>query len=157
MKHLLEQLFGDDEDADRGIMADLSRLLEAAAKVEKLAVTKTPLAQALKKFGLDAPDLVETPDGLVLNLGTEEDYRLIVRELGTVDKLNELAELGWVALLGGESTTNASPANYQVKFIELDSHPDEPSDSVKPIDMEKVLKDAAFWVPNAHVDGKSTE
>ncbi len=149
MHHLLEQLFSDDQDADRSIMADLSRLLEAAAKVEKLAVNKTPLAKALKDLGLDAPDLVETPDGLVLNLSSEDDYRLIAQELGTLDKLNKLAELGWVALLGGESTMNSSPANYQVKFIELDQHPDEASDDVKPVDMNKVLKDAANWTPDA--------
>ena len=153
MRNLIEELFSDEPHADLDVLEELGRLAEAAAKVEKMTAKKTPLAKVLKDLGLDAGDLQTTPDGMVLNLADEESYRLIVRTLGTLDKINQLAENGWVPLFGGESTLNSSPANFQVKFIELDDHTTVPEKSDKPVNMDKVLKDAAYWVPDVDSNG----
>jgi hypothetical protein len=146
MNDLISQLFSDS-NPDLELMEELSRLMEAAAKVEKLSINKSPLVQALKSLGIEGGDLTPTPGGFILNLADADDYHLVSRELGTLDSLNKLAEAGWIASFGGDSNFGADPAHFYVKFIELDEHPEEPSDDTKPVDLDKVMKDGAYWVP----------
>lgn len=122
--NLLSFLFleSTEVDAAEGDLADkLERLFEAAAEAEAtdLESRKTPLAKALKEFGIEDSDLQLDTEGFVLVTDNRERYADIMRVLGDADAVHKLAEMGWVVTKPGDPAMTNERPEYTVRFLEI--------------------------------------
>jgi hypothetical protein len=139
-KDLLRFLFQESTDSeaadnalkDLDIEENLDRLFEAAAEAEEgeLKSNKTPLAKALKEFGIDGSDLELDTDGFVLTTDNHENYTNAITVLTGAAAMHKLAEMGWVVLKSGDNAQTNEPPNYRIRFLEItqvDANDREPS------------------------------
>ena len=142
-KNLLEFLFGQNavNESSRNLGEDVVKLFEDAAgeEVEQMTASKKPLSAALKTIGVSA-SVDECPQACEIKFNNETDYREAVSVLNDADNIHTLAELGWVVAKCGDAGMSAAAPDYKIGFIEI-STPDA-SDSDKPKDMDKIVKDA---------------
>jgi hypothetical protein len=122
---LLNFLFVESAEADAAegslnIAANLERLFEAAAEAEEgeLESKKTPLAKALKEFGIEA-DLELDPEGLSITTDDRQRYEDIITVLGSAEAMHKLAEMGWVVTRPGDDAMTNEPPAYRVRFFEI--------------------------------------
>jgi hypothetical protein len=123
--NFLKFLFLESADADSkewtGDDINLDKVFEAAAEAESSELTskKTPLATALKEFGISDADLQMDPEGFCLCTDNKERYTDIVTVLGSADAMHKLAEMGWVVTKPGDAAMTSEPAEYKVRFLEI--------------------------------------
>ena len=135
MKRLIEYLFTESQEA--AALEGLAEELGVAWESGELKRDKAPLEKALKKLGLSG-GVEECPGGFVMKLGSQ-GYKAACLALECPNNMHTLAELGWVAALGGDQAQTAEQPECTVKFYELTS-PDEGAE--KAPDLEKTLKAA---------------
>jgi hypothetical protein len=123
----LKFLYGESQEQD-ALEGDLTHLFEALAGVEQLEVNAAPLKKALKQVGVEDGEVVEAEGGVLTLQFTEmQPFLDAVAKLTDVNKLNELAGLGWVAVAEGDVASQAEPcAQYRINFLSV--QPIEPSD-----------------------------
>jgi hypothetical protein len=148
VKNLINFLFLDSQEADSRV-ADLDALAEKLALVDKLKSCRTPLLTALKKLDLPVTKemILDTPDGIRINLEDSATYQLFAAKLRDPDVMSQLGELGWVANAGGEDAMTGELPRFHVDFLCV-LEPDV-ADDEKPEDLEKLLK-AAREIPDVN-------
>lgn len=137
MNRLLDYLFNESQEASalEGLAEELGLAWESESG--ELKRDKAPLEKALKKLSLPT-GVEECPGGFTLKLGPQA-YKAACLKFECPDTMHTLAELGWVAALGGDQAQTSEPAEFTVKFYEL-ATPDEGSE--KAPDLEKTVKAA---------------
>jgi hypothetical protein len=135
-KNLLTFLFSESFRPDTDEV--IASVTEQMAEVESLEVKKQPLEKALKSLGIDAKVEVDET-GAFIRFDDGCPYSEAASALKNPENVVKLAELGWVAALGNDVASNADPACFIVKFIDISEV--EPSDSDKVPDLEKLVKD----------------
>lgn len=123
-KDLLSFLFFESAEADADesrIAENLQQLFEAAAEEEtgELQSKKTPLAKALREFGIDDTDLCLDPEGFTFCTDNREKYEDVLTILGTADAMHKLAEMGWVVTKPGDPAMTSEAPHYRVRFLEI--------------------------------------
>lgn len=134
-KDLLKFLFAESfqPDADETI----ANVMERMAEVEGLEVKKQPLEKVLKELGCKECKLQVDENGAFLTLDNACAYTELSSQLRTPECIVKLAELGWVAQMGNDVSSNNDPACFVINFIDVSEV--EPSDSDKVPDLEKLV------------------
>jgi hypothetical protein len=129
-QELIEFLFGSSqlEAAHEDLAADITRLFERLAEAGKVELKPTPLKQALSQLGIEA-ELEPDPAGLCAVFDDAAAYRKALARVRTPDAMARLAELGWVAYGCGDVAQAGEPADFRLRFLELDVRPDDPAAS----------------------------
>jgi len=130
MSKLLDFLFSQSQEGEGSILdsntfgADLIHLFEEANKEEgdKLKVSKQPLAKALSTLGITGAgnDLELDPRGFSLICGGSSEYRDYLQLLSDPDSMAKLAGLGWVHSAQGDVAMHNEPAEFRIRFLEID-------------------------------------
>lgn len=134
---LLKRLFFDSQEQDAA-EADLEALIEALAGVKDLEVSRKPLETAVRKLGVkDGEFEVAEGDVVTLKFTDMSAFRNAVVALTDINKLVQLAEMGWIAVVEGDVASQAEGEPVlRINFIPVGEP--ELSKGEKPIDMEKV-------------------
>jgi hypothetical protein len=130
---LLKLLFEDSPEQDK-LESYLLQLDEEMKELEGLEVKKAPLEKALKSIEVPKGELTMDPSCYVMRYDNARDYRRAVELLHSPDGMHALAELGWLAAVGGEVTQDKG--EFTVSFIPVTGD-EEPSDEEKTPDLEK--------------------
>lgn len=142
-ENLINFLFNESQNVppEEELLENLVDLFEAAEGEERLEIKKKPLIDALKEIGLDGVKLEQEYGAFCLNLENTEDYNVAIERLQSVEAIDELAQLGWVAFFGDNDSPVGAEPSYKIRFLELDVD-DEPENKQKVDDLEKLAKDA---------------
>jgi len=119
-KNLIAFLFGESQVDD-----EIAGIVESIADLDTdgssdLKVEKQPLVKALSSIGIEAKNLENDPRGLSLVFGDGEEYRAAHAILNEPDSLHKLAELGWVYSTQGDVAMANEPAEFRIRFLEID-------------------------------------
>jgi len=120
-KNLLQFLFGESQVDD-----EISSLVEEIADMdtdgadERLKVEKQPLEKALDALDIDTEGLEHDPRGLSLVFSDGDAYRAAHAILSQFDNMHKLAELGWVFSTQGDVASANEPAQFRIRFLEID-------------------------------------
>ena len=142
----LEFLYGTSQDAslqeDDALELYLHRLTEALESTEKIQVRRKPLEKAVRALGVATGEF-EVEEGIVLALvfNDSEEYLKAAAILGDVNLINELAELGWVAVIDGDQASQTEEPVYRINFIPIDEA--ELSTELPKVDTNKLVAKAA--------------
>ena len=120
-KNLLAFLFGESQVDDEiaGIVETISDI--SVDGEDGLKVDKKPLTKALSGIGIDSGNLENDTRGLSLVFNNAEEYRAAHAILGEPDSLHALAHGGWVASPQGELSMANEPAEFRIRFLEIDT------------------------------------
>lgn len=137
-------LFGESQIQEElgDLDGDLTHLFERAAEVEERDAvnSKTDLASALKKIGIEFLDLEEDPSGTSARFEDRAQYSKARNLVAEPDNLHALAILGWVALPVGDVAMSNEDAEYRMRFLEIATA--SGSDSEAEVDAKAIVKDA---------------
>lgn len=157
-KNLIAFLFSESQIRDDlgDIGEDLTHLFEKAAEVEdRDAVnSKTDLASALGKVGIEYLDLEQDPSGAVARFETRAQYSAALNLVAEPDNMHALATLGWVPLPVGDVAMSNEDAEFRMRFLEIATAGS--SDDEKEVDAKAISKDARQFA-TTEVDRDSDE
>jgi len=138
-RKFIEFLFDAKEDFDfRECVVDM---LDQQLAQDVIAVSKTPLRNALKKLGVEVADdhMVEECASIVVKFDTADEYQAALDILQKPESMEVLAGDGWVLIPRGDTGSDV----YQARFIELDLEDEPEKKDDKPSDIDKMFKDVA--------------
>ena len=117
-QELLRLLFLDSQQQDAE-EADLDEIFEKLAGVEKLEVNRKGLEKAVRKLGVEGGEFaVAEGDVITLKFDDVSAFRDAVVKLTDVNKMVELAEMGWFAVAEGDVAGQAEPVGeLRINFI----------------------------------------
>jgi hypothetical protein len=147
VERLFKFIFEDSQEADH-LEAYLSDLAESWSSDERLEGKKAPLQAALKKAGVELSSFELSPasaqGGFMLRTSCPEVFNQAVEALSSPDGLAAMAEGGWLAAMGGDRGTSAE-GQFEIYLVSIDGD-EEPSDSEKLVNMDKLAKDSYDFV-----------
>lgn len=119
----MQFLFGESQTDDEisAIVEDIADIADMSEDGTDLKIDKSPLSKALKSIGIDADALEKDPRGLSLVFSDGESYRAAHAILNEPDSLHKLASSGWVYSLQGDVAMANEPAEFRIRFLEIDN------------------------------------
>jgi hypothetical protein len=155
----------EDSQKDEELAHYLDEVAEEADKLDKIETKKAPLKAALKKIGLDIKDFELDIDpeqgGLRWTTSCPEMFKQAEKALRSPDGLNAMAELGWLAAVGGDQRGTDADGCYEIYFVDIAEHPgadgtDNSKTAPEADSLERLAK-AAFDFVNQNMPGAEDE
>ena len=117
-QNLLRLLFLDSQQQDAE-EADLDEIFEKLAGVEKLEVNQKDLEKAVRKLGVEGGEFaVVEGDVITLKFDDVGAFRDAAVKLTDVNRMVELAEMGWFAVVDGDVASQAEPVGeLRINFL----------------------------------------
>lgn len=133
----------EDSHEDPEVYEDLCRIFDALKDIERVEMNSKPLEDALKELGID-PEVYTVPSGsrLAINFADADGYGKACTILQDPTNLTHLADLGWVASMGGDHSGNGDSPQYVINFINMSNPLDVDEPSGDNVDLDQLVKDA---------------
>lgn len=138
-KNLLRMLFVESQ-----VDEELAALVEEVADIDMgdeatIKVDKAPLAKIVSALGIEGGTLEADPRGLSMSFDDGDLFRAAHAILNEPDSMHKLASAGWVYSLQGDVAQANEPADFRIRFLEIDE--------IEPEDM-KASADAGIETRN---------
>lgn len=119
-KNLINFLFGESQIDD-----ELASLVEDIADMDTegastLKVDKSPLSKIIDALGIEGGSLEADPRGLSMSFDDGDLFRAAHAILNEPDSMHKLASAGWVYSLQGDIAQANEPADFRIRFLEID-------------------------------------
>ncbi len=119
--------------------ASTEALLRESEALERMTAKKTPLLKALKGMGIPVENVTVDEEGAKLTVTDGALYHEIVRKLGSIEAINNLADEGWLPEFAGDVADTTELPEYVLNFLPL--HEVEPSEQDKATPVDKLNKE----------------
>jgi hypothetical protein len=119
-KDLINFLFGESQVDD-----EIAALVEDIADMDTegastLKVDKAPLSKIVNEIGIEGGSLEADPRGLSMSFSDGDLFRAAHALLNEPDAMHKLAAAGWVYSLQGDVAQSNEPADFRIRFLEID-------------------------------------
>jgi hypothetical protein len=119
-KNLIQFLFADSQVDD-----EIAALVEDIADMDvenstTLKVDKAPLSKIISALGIEGGSLEADPRGLSMSFDDGDLFRAAHALLNEPDSMHKLAGAGWVYSLQGDVAQSNEPADFRIRFLEID-------------------------------------
>jgi hypothetical protein len=120
-KNLIQFLFGESQVDD-----EIATLVEDIADMDTegattLKVDKAPLSKIINALGIEGGSLEADPRGLSMVFDDGDLFRAAHVLLNEPDSMHKLAAAGWVYSLQGDVAQVNEPAEFRIRFLEIDN------------------------------------
>jgi hypothetical protein len=119
-KNLIQFLFGESQVDDEiaSLVEDIADMSTEGAST--LKVDKAPLSKIVNALGIEGGSLEADPRGLSMSFDDGDLFRAAHAILNEPDSLHKLASAGWVYSLQGDIAQANEPADFRIRFLEID-------------------------------------
>ena len=119
-RKLLQFLFGESQ-----VDEEIASLVEDIADMDvenstTLKVDKAPLSKIVSALGIEGGTLEADPRGLSMSFDDGDLFRAAHAILNEPDSMHKLASAGWVYSLQGDIAQANEPADFRIRFLEID-------------------------------------